>query len=234
MAKALGGPITRAGWIAGISAAVLVLPLSGSLADRSSMLGVPVIAAIASILGVGIGALTMPPRSRRAFETFAWLGGREMRRFVARTGTKVPTTPEAVERWLDDNPRSSATAFGRLELLAMLGRTDEAVAEQALARRFTAFIATGTADEAELDALGARLPPDTGLGLELLVARAIYDGRLRLAHGRDDWREPLLGVRHRLGWEATMTTIRDLWSKMAMLMFAVALGIAWLTTLWPR
>ena len=31
-----------------------------------------------------------------------------------------------------------------------------------------------------------------------------------------------------------MTTIRDLWSKMAMLMFAVALGIAWLTTLWPR
>ena len=150
----------------------------------------------------------MPPRSRRAFETFAWLGGREMRQFVARTGTKVPTTPEAVERWLDDNPRSSATAFGRLELLAMLGRTDEAVAEQALlpqpvtdeeaveqalARRFTAFIATGTADEAELDALGARLPPDTGLGLELLVARAIYDGRLRLAHGRDDWREPLLG-----------------------------------------
>src|SRR4029079_3652513 len=50
VAKALGGPITRAGWIAGISAAVLVLTLSGWLPDRSSMLGVPVIAAIASVL----------------------------------------------------------------------------------------------------------------------------------------------------------------------------------------
>ena len=81
----------------------------------------------------------------------------------------------------------------------MLGRTDEATAEQALlarpatdeeaveqalARRFTAFIATGTADESELDALEARLPPDTELGLELLVARAIGEARSRLARRR--------------------------------------------------
>jgi hypothetical protein len=112
--------------------------------------------------------------------------------------------------------------------------TDAELVEQALARRFTLFIATGTADESELDALEARLPPETELGLELLVARAIGESRSRLAAGRDDWRDPLLAVRPRLGWAATMTTVRDLWSKIAILMFFVALAIGLVTVMWPR
>jgi hypothetical protein len=249
VATALGGPLKRASWVAGISASLLVLLLSTVVDGQSSILVVPVAAAIAAITGAILAAATMPPKSRRAFETFAWLGRREMTRFAGRTGTPVPTDPAAVERWLQDNPFTSATAFGRLELLAMLGRTDEAAAEQALmpppttdaelveqalARRFTLFIATGTADESELDALEARLPPETELGLELLVARAIGESRSRLAAGRDDWRDPLLAVRPRLGWAATMTTVRDLWSKIAILMFFVALAIGLVTVMWPR
>jgi hypothetical protein len=249
VATALGGPLKRASWVAGISAVLLVLLLSTVLGTQSSILLVPVVAAIAAIGGAALAAVTMPPRSRRAFETFAWLGSREMRRFEARTGSKVPTDPAAVQRWLHENPRSSATAWGRLELLAMLGRTDEAAAEQALmpppatdaeaveqalARRFTGFIATGTADESELDALQARLSPDTDLGLELLVARAIGQARSQLAAARDDWRDPLLAVRPRLGWAATMTVVRDLWSKIAILVFVVALAIGLLTAMWPR
>jgi hypothetical protein len=249
VATALGGPLKRASWVAGISASLLVLLLSTVVDGQSSILVVPVAAAIAAITGAILAAATMPPKSRRAFETFAWLGRREMTRFAGRTGTPVPTDPAAVERWLQDNPFTSATAFGRLELLAMLGRTDEAAAEQALmpppttdaelveqalARRFTLFIATGTADESELDALEARLPPETELGLELLVARAIGESRSRLAAGRDDWRDPLLAVRPRLGWAATMTTVRDLWSKIAILLFFVALAIGLVTVMWPR
>jgi hypothetical protein len=249
VATALGGPLKRASWVAGISASLLVLLLSTVVDGQSSILVVPVAAAIAAITGAILAAATMPPKSRRAFETFAWLGRREMTRFAGRTGTPVPTDPAAVERWLQDNPFTSATAFGRLELLAMLGRTDEAAAEQALmpppttdaelveqalARRFTLFIATGTADESELDALEVRLPPETELGLELLVARAIGESRSRLAAGRDDWRDPLLAVRPRLGWAATMTTVRDLWSKIAILMFFVALAIGLVTVMWPR
>jgi hypothetical protein len=249
VATALGGPLKRASWVAGISASLLVLLLPTVVDGQSSILVVPVAAAIAAITGAILAAVTMPPKSRRAFETFAWLGRREMTRFAGRTGTPVPTDPAAVERWLQDNPFTSATAFGRLELLAMLGRTDEAAAEQALmpppttdaelveqalARRFTLFIATGTADESEVDALEARLPPETELGLELLVARAIGESRSRLAAGRDDWRDPLLAVRPRLGWAATMTTVRDLWSKIAILMFFVALAIGLVTVMWPR
>jgi hypothetical protein len=249
VATALGGPLKRASWVAGISASLFALVLAAVLGGQSSILVVPVIAAIAAIGGALLAAVTMPPKSRRAFETFAWLGRREMTRFSDRTGTAVPTDPAAAERWLQQNPRSSATSFGRLELLAMLGRTDEAAAEQgllagpatdeeaveqALARRFTAFIATGAADETELDALQARLPPDTELGLELRVARAIGEARSRLAAARDDWRDPLLAVRPRLGWAATMTTVRDVWSKMASLLFFVALAIGLVVVMWPR
>jgi hypothetical protein len=249
LATALGGPLKRASWVAGISASLFVLALSAVLGGQSSILLLPIVAAIAAIGGALLAALTVPPKSRRAFEAFAWLGRREMNRFADRTGTPVPTDPAAVDRWLQENPRSSATAYGRLELLAMLGRTDEAMAEQALlprpaadeeaveqalARRFTAFIATGAADETELDALQARLPPDSELRLELLVGRAIGEARSRLAATRDDWREPLLAVRPRLGWAATMTTVRDLWSKIAILMFFVALAIGLVAAMWPR
>jgi hypothetical protein len=249
VATALGGPLNRANWVAGIGAVLLTIVLSAVLDGGDAILLVPFIAAVAAIAGTTLAAVTMPPRSRRAFETFAWLGSREIRRFQARTGTKVPTDPAAAQRWLEANPRSSATAYGRLELLAMLGRTDEAAAEQAmlpppttdgdaveqaLARRFTAFIATGTADESELDALEARIGPETGLGLELRVARAIGEARSRLAQARDDWRDPLLAVRPRLGWEATGTVVRDLWSKLASLLFFVCLAVGLLGSLWPR
>jgi hypothetical protein len=106
--------------------------------------------------------------------------------------------------------------------------TDAEAVEQAFSRRFTAFIATGTADESELDALQARIPPDTELGLELLVGRSVGEARNRLAQGRDDWRDPLLAVRPRLGSAATMTVARDLWSKIALLMFGLALIIGML------
>jgi hypothetical protein len=248
VSRAIGGPLNRVNWVAGVSAVLFVLVLSTLLGAGSSFLLLPVLAAIGAIAGVTLGVATMPAKSRRAFETFAWLGRREMNRFQARTGTKVPTTPETAQRWLEANPRSSATAFGRLELLAMLGRTDEADAEQALlpppttdedaveqalARRYTTFIATGTADTSELDSLEARLRPHTELMLELLVGRAILEARGRLDRGREDWRDPLVAVRPRLGSAATMTVVRDLWIKIALLMFFVALAVGVVTATWP-
>ena len=247
VSRALSGPLNRVQWVAGVSAVLFVLVLS-TLLGAGSYLLLPVLAAIGAVAGVALGVATMPPRSRRAFETFAWLGRREINRFEARTATKVPTRPATVQRWLAENPRSSATALVRLELLAMLGRTDEAAAEQALlpppttddeaveqalARCYIAFIATGTADNSTLDGVQGRLRPDSDLMLELLVGRAINDARGRLDQGRDDWRDPLLAVRPRLGSAATMTVVRDLWSKIALLMFGIALAVAVVAAAWP-
>ena len=152
----------------------------------------------------------------------------------------MPTNPAAVQQWLIENRRSSATAWARLELLAVLGRTDEAAAEQALlppptsdedvvehalARRFTAFIATGTLDDRELDELAPRLRPGSDVAMELEVAKAIGQARARIAANRDDWRDPLLEVRPRLGREATMTVTRDLWVKIWATVFLVGMAI---------
>ena len=245
VANALARPLNRVSWVGGIIAVLFVLVPAAALDAWFSMLLLPVLAAIGAVAGVTLGVATIPAKSRRAFETFAWLGRHEINRFEARTGTKVPTKPDAAQRWLEENPPSSATAMGRLELLAILGRTDEAAAEQALlsppttqaeaveqalARSYIAFITTGSADNSELDGLQGRLRLDTDLTLELLVGRAINEARGRLAQGSNDWRDPLLAMRPRLGSAATMTLVRDLWSKVALLMFAVALGIGLLTS----
>ncbi|HKF84283.1 MAG TPA: hypothetical protein VKB30_00750 [Candidatus Limnocylindrales bacterium] len=247
VAGGLGGALQRATWVSGIVSILVTLILVTALGDRYSVVLAPVVAVLATVVGVGLAFLTMPSRSRRAFETFAWLGRREINRFRERTGSNVPTDPGSVEQWLRDNPRSPATAFPRLELLAMLGRTDEAFAEQALmpppgtdaeavehalARRFTAFIATGQPEESELDALEARLPRDSDAALELAVARAIGEARVRRAAGRDDWRDPMLAVRPRLGRDATMTMVRDVWWKLALTELLLALGIALILALW--
>jgi hypothetical protein len=247
VAGGLGGPLQRATWVSGIVSIVATLVLVTALGDRYSVVLAPVVAVIATALGVGLAFLTMPRRSRRAFETFAWLGRREIDRFRERTGSSVPTDPAGVERWLIDNPRSSATAFPRLELLAILGRTDEAFGEQALmpppttdaeavehalARRFTAFIATGQPDESELDALEARLPAHSDAGLELAAARAIGEARMRRAAGREDWRDPMLAVRPRLGRAATMTMVRDVWWKLALTELILSLAVGLLLAIW--
>jgi hypothetical protein len=44
--------------------------------------------------------------------------------------------------------------------------------------------------------------------------------------GRDDWRNPLLQVRPRLGWAPVRTVTRDLWVKIWALSFFVGLAIA--------
>jgi hypothetical protein len=240
MANTLSGPLNRVVWVAGILGTVLLLLTLSFTGDHVPVVVLPLIAATTALIGVVVGVLFVPAASRRAFEAFAWLGRREMNRFRERTGSKVPTNPAAVQRWLADNPRSSATAWARLELLAILGRTDEAAAEQALlpppksdadaveqalARRFTTFIATGTLDEREMDELAARLPPDSDTARELAVARAIGVARLRIAAGRDDWRDPLLAVRPQLGFAPTRIVTRDLWLRIWWTTFVVGLLI---------
>ncbi|HET7829388.1 MAG TPA: hypothetical protein VFL03_07505 [Candidatus Limnocylindrales bacterium] len=241
LAGALGGPLNRVTWIAAIVGTVLLLLTLTLAGEALPLVLVPLVPAVTSAIGVAVGVLLIPRASRRAFESFAWLGRREMVRFRERTGSSVPTDPAAIQQWLIDNPRSSATAWARLELLAVLGRTDEAAAEQAmmppptsdeeivehaLARRFTTFIATGVVDDRELDEVAPRLRPGSDIELELEVSRAIGHARAMIAAGRDDWREPLLAVRPRLGWAPVRTVTRDLWVKIWAMVFFVGLAIA--------
>ena len=214
VANALARPLNRASWVAGITAALFVLVLVALLGACASTLLLPALrgdrrgrrrhARGVATMPVEVAARLRDLRlARVAGDRAASRRGPARRSPPSRRGAAVA----------GGNPRSSATASGRLELLAMLGRTDEAAAEQALlpppatdAEAVEQALARFTCVHRDRHGrrLGARrprgrLPRDTRAGLELLVGRAISEARGRLAQGGDDWRDPLLAVRPRWG-----------------------------------
>ena len=218
--------------------------LATLLGDRG-VGGVLAAAGVAAWTGVLVAYLALPSRTRKAFETFAWLGRRELDRIREQTGAPFTgTTPDAATRWLVDNPPSPVTALARLDVLAVLGRFDEAEAEaarlppprddieavgQALNRIQVRFVAGGPRDpavHAEVAALQARLDPASEAAAELRVGLAVGAAREQLAAGRADWDEPLLAVRPTLGSAPPWVLVRDVWSRLALSLFLVALAVA--------
>jgi hypothetical protein len=228
IASAIGQPITR-GVPRGLLAAAVAGVLVALAVPGASLLATLLLAgAAAAGAGTAVAILLVPRDVRSAFEAFSWLGRRELRRFTARTGAQAPRAPLEASGWLESTPRSPANATARIELLAMLGRfgdaqreldllappaTDADRVEQAGLRAFVAFIATGDADQAELDELVATLDPGSGEGLEAAVSRATGEARATLDRGVGDWTAPLVAVRPRLGRDAFMGTFRDTWLR---------------------
>jgi hypothetical protein len=240
LATAIGGALNRASGIgtlaaagAGVVVALVVAPAVGWIAGL-------LLAGLAGALVGGIVTVALvPSRLRRAFESFAWLGHREMTRFRERSGGSVPTTPDAMAAWLAASPPSTALATARIELLAMLGRIGEARAELARldapssaleevertgVEALVGFIETGDESDVRLREVSARLDPASPEGMEAAVAIAIGAARARLDRGDPGWAEPLLAVRPRLGREALATTIRDFWLRAAATFAAMAIA----------
>lgn len=245
LSAALGGPLRRAittGSIAGAVAAGIGVPAATIAAHGLGVVAaVAVGAALSAGVGLAVAFVALPATIRRAHEGFAWLGRRELDRMQQRTGLRVVATPADATRWLVADRGTPATAVNRAEVLAMLGRFDEARAElarlpeptsdldaveHALNRAFVPFLETGAVPPEEasvLADLARRLDPRSEAGLEVAVGLAVAEARRRRDAGRADWAEPLLDVRPRLGPAATRTMVRDTWSRAA-LTFAIVGG----------
>jgi hypothetical protein len=162
----------------------------------ATLLPTPVEVIVAALLGGVIGLvaayLAFPARLRRAFETFSWLGRTEVDRFQQRTGGPVPAKPDDIDRWLLTTPSSPATRLPRAEILAFIGRYDQAraeivgapsdapegAAELALLHQYIDWLEHGTVDTSDLASAAAALPPGS-------EGQAMATVSIALAQARD-------------------------------------------------
>jgi hypothetical protein len=180
---------------------------------------------IASVVATEAYVRAMPPRSRKAFEAFSWLGEWELARAREVTGQSVPTSRDAALRWLAERPERvdrMVEAALRVEVLLLAeqleeaGRLVERMAERAATpwehfevaslRDLVSWRAGGDGELPAMEAAAeAILPPDSEDRLRAEVTVAVALVRRRMADGRSapgDAAQPLLDVRERLGSRA--------------------------------
>lgn len=211
---------------------------------------------LTAIVAAGVGTeayiRSMPTRSRRAFEAFSWLGEWELARFRRLTGGGPPTSPDAAVRWLashparTDRPERPGEAAGRVEVLLLAGRIEEARLLVSLMERSTAaerfeqaacadlveWRAGGDGDLAAMERAATEIEPADGderMLAEVTIATAKV--RRRMADGRatpGDAAEPFLEVRQRLGRRADGQVGRALRLRLIPVLLAsgVLLGFA--------
>ena len=202
-------------------------------------------AILGSVVGLVTARLLLPTPMLRAFEAFSWLGRSEMDRFERRTGGKVPVPRPEQERWLDEHPPNGTARLERIEILAFLGRLDEARAEleevvatgpdQAFERasllQYVGWLSDG---EARLDAFRAAvadLALDSHHRRAADVNIALGDARERFMRTDTDWSRPLREVRPGLGRAPTVVVLRDTWRQLAIVYLLLALVAGAITPL---
>ena len=198
--RVLGGPLTRASWVAGIAAALIVIVLVRHPRRALTLLLLPVVAAIGASSGSTLAALTMPSQDAAvAFEAFAWLGSREIRRFRARTARARRPRRRRVQQWLALEPplvRDCVRAAGAARDARPYrrghggtGAAPDADHRRGGRRAGARAPVHGVHRDGVARCVASSTPsrracrPDTELRLELLVARAIDQARARLAQG---------------------------------------------------
>jgi hypothetical protein len=226
------------------------LLVGGALAIAVGILGTPLLATrlptpleviVAAVLGGLIGLFAayfaFPAKIRRAYETFSWLGRAEVDRFQQRTGGPVPAKPDDIDRWLVTTPSTSSTRLARAEILAFIGRHDQARAELAAApadspedaaelaslRYYIDWLEHGTIEMSELTAATEALPPGTEGRAIAAVTIALAEARDRFVRRDLTWTEPLESARAPLGRAASMVVLRDTWLKLGGLFFIASL-----------
>jgi hypothetical protein len=206
-------------------------------AERAGLVGPWLGAALGALLGVLAAIAVMPVPIRRAFEAYSWLGHAEVQRFKARTGSPVPTRVDAITAWLATNPPTPALLLPRIEMLAFLGRHDEARAaldqatatndeeafELASLHQYVDWLELGSTDLTALKAASASLPAGSAAERSSRVTLAVAEARMRVMGGDAGWTAPIEEVRPDLGrapWRATLT---DTWLPVSFLYFVIGL-----------
>jgi hypothetical protein len=244
MVRAFSPALDRALLVGGAIAvvvAILLMPfIAGRLPSAVAALEPLLTALVAAVLGILAALTTFPGNVRRAFEAYSWLGRTEMDRFAQRTGGPVPVKPPDIERWLAATPSTPATRLARIEVLAFVGRRDEARAELATIesgsaedafelaslRQYIDWLDGGPLDTAELASAAARLPAgstDRSMGD---VNVALAEARERSIRHDPAWFVPLEMVRTGLGRAPSIVAVRDTWLKLAVMFFVLALAVA--------
>jgi hypothetical protein len=205
---------------------------------------------IAAVVGTEAYVRSMPPRSRKAFEAFSWLGEWELARARQITGGSVSTSRDDAIRWLAERPervdRLDDAAL-RVEVLLLAEQLEGAARlvermdaradtpwerfEVAALRDLVGWRAGGDGDLAAMDAAAeAILPQDSDDRLRAEVTVAVARVRRRMADGRataGDAVEPLLDVRKRLGDRANGQVGRALRPRLIplLLLLSVLFGL---------
>ena len=248
MLRGFGRALDRAslagGGMAAATSAIITVALTSS---PPSWLGTIAGTVVGTLAGLAVARLLLPTSLLRAFEAFSWLGRAEMDRFEARTGGKVPVRRPDQERWLDEHASMSVARLERIEILAFLGRLDEARAE------LDEVVAGGpdaAFERASLDQyIGWLTDGDSRLeGFRAAVADLRLDGHHRrtadvniaLAHARerfmrDDpaWSRPLEEVRPSLERAPARVVLRDTWRPLTITYLIVAVVVASFASLLP-
>jgi hypothetical protein len=241
MVRAFSPALQRGLLICGAIAVVLAILGTPLVADRlPDAVGPPAIALIGAVIGMIVGFLSVPSGLRQAFESYSWLGRTEVDRFQQRTGGPVPTKPEDIDRWLASTPSTSATRMGRIEVLAFVGRYDEArseldaiqpasneeLFEAASLRQYIDWLQTGEVDHSALAAAVERLPRGSKARRMGDVNVALAEARVRFMARDPAWSDALQAVRPPLGRDASMVALRDTWLKFGALAFTIALVVS--------
>lgn len=237
------GPF-RAPDIAAVVALVVTWTVIGLLPSPSRIVSLAAATVIGAIVATEASIRARPAPSRRAFEAFSWFGEWELDRARALTGSPVPTTPGAADKWLREHPETPDTLGIRAEILTMAGRIDDARAavermasetaferfERAALEDVVDWFGGGDGDLPGLEAAVADLGPmdsDVRLRGEVALAtakvrRLVAEGPLSTATIR-----PFLDVRELLGTRADGQVGRALRKRMipAFLIFGALFGV---------
>jgi hypothetical protein len=225
----------------------LLLPRDAGLIIQ---VGVPSL--IGAVLAAEAYVRAMPPRSRRAFEAFSWLGEWELSRARSTVGG-LPTNTDDAQHWLHAHPVGSITNLDelpvRIEIQLLAGRFDDARASLQQLPRMTAWdrfehaaltdlVGWRSGGEGALAAMEAAaeaiLPRDGDERLRADVTVAVAKVRRRMADGGAAARDaaaPLLEVRPRLGHRADGQVGRALRRRLIPVLLVVSLGFGFLSVL---
>jgi len=235
------GPALQRGQIVGALVAVAIavawIVVGGD--DASAIIPLVIVSAAAGIVGTVVAVLVVPGRVRRAYEVFSWLGRAEVDRFQARTGGSVPVGVDGIAAWLAGHPATPVMLLPRIEILAFVGRFEEARAELAMVvpdpatafervslTQYIDWIETGEPGVAELRAAAESVAPGTEDRRAADVTVALAEARDLAVRSKPDWTAPLEAVRGQLGRAPWNVVLRDTWSKAAVAFALVALVAA--------
>ena len=201
----------------------------------------------ATLLGQEAWLAVRPRPARRAFEVLSWLGEWEFARARSQAGRRSPMSESEAALWVTEVPDSPETRWLRVEVLAWLGRLEEArlVAdsmpgatpyarfERLHALDLIDWLSGGDRDEAALLAAVDELHPADGEDrLRADVAMAIRATRMRFAEtGSRTALAPMLEARDRVGSRADGQLRRAIWRRrlpVSLLSAIVVVGASWL------
>jgi hypothetical protein len=184
--------------------------------------------------------LAFPRDLRPAWEGFAFVGHAEQERWRAETRTEVPKTVKELHAWLARHDEQPENRWARGELLAMLGRLDEAravadriepVTQGDVLHRAALLDYIDWIDGNELDLEDMARRAET-VGQPGSQERLLARGEVAVAIARDraersgDWKAPLAALRDEIGTIGWEMFRRDTHRQRMTVTFLVGLAVA--------